>query len=280
MSKHALSRIYERYVALLEFEDETAQLSFIASLPTEKPVAKSGSIYTPQYVAGFFARYLQDNMTPRAFRNLRVIDPACGSGIFLRTLLEVQCNPLVPGTTLQTIREAFAATTGIDRDPNACEATFLSLALLHLVATGELPHELDIRNADAIFLSSRGELPRTAFGAVVANPPYVKRDYLSESEVRNIREFLGVKTKGRPDSYLAFVKLCLDAVTEGGFVCLVLPQTFLFAKNAAFLRRAIADECYVRCIVDLSAIRVFEGVNTYNVLLIVQKRFGVTGDEA
>jgi len=41
MSKHALSRIYERYVALLEF-DEDEQLSFISQLPSERGVPNQG----------------------------------------------------------------------------------------------------------------------------------------------------------------------------------------------------------------------------------------------
>jgi type I restriction-modification system DNA methylase subunit len=273
MSKHALSRIYERYVALLEFDDENeSQLSFIPPTPTERSTAKTGSVYTPQYVAGFFARYLRDNLTPRTFRALRTLDPACGSGIFLRTILELQCNPLFPETTLQTIKEAFASVTGIDRDPNACEATFLSLALLYLVATGSLPRRLDIRNADAIRLVQERKLSQESFGALVANPPYIKRDNLTAEDVRVISRFLGAQELGRIDSYLAFVKLCLDCVQDGGFVCLVLPQAFLFAKNAKFLRKLISSKFYIRCVVDLSSIEVFEGVGTYNVLLITQKR--------
>jgi len=279
MSKHALSRIYERYVSLLDFEaEDDSQLSFIAPTPSEKLNTKGGSVYTPQYVAGFFARYLQDNLTPRAFRNLRLLDPACGSGIFLRTLLEVQCNPLIPGTTLQTITAAFDAVTAIDRDPNACEATFLSLALLHLVATGNLPQKLDIRNKDAIALIQSKNLKVESFGAIIANPPYIKLDNLSESEVKVVNEYLGETNAGRADTYLAFVKLCTEAVAQGGFVCLVLPQTFLFAKNAASLRDQIASKFHIRCVIDLSSIRVFEGVGTYNILLIIQKRIAGSGD--
>jgi type I restriction-modification system DNA methylase subunit len=88
MSKHALSRIYERFVALLEFEDDVSgQLSFLPSIPLEKQPRKAGAVYTPQFIASFFVRYVRENVTPRMFRNVRFIDPACGSGIFARTLL-------------------------------------------------------------------------------------------------------------------------------------------------------------------------------------------------
>jgi type I restriction-modification system DNA methylase subunit len=150
MSKHALSRIYERYVTLLEFDEDDRQLSFIPQFPTERFSSRSGAIYTPLFVASFFARFLRDNVTPKTFRQMKTIDPACGSGIFLRTLLELQCNPLIPGTTPQTIHAAFQNTYGIDRDANACQATRLSLALLHLVATGTLPQTINVTKANGL----------------------------------------------------------------------------------------------------------------------------------
>jgi len=162
MSKHALSRIYEKYVALLrsdESDEGSSQLSLVRPLPKEMHQYKSGAIYTPQFVAGFFARFIRDNLTPRSFRELRTIDPACGSGLFLRNILELQCDPFAQGITPATITNAFSRTEGIDKDVNACEATRLSLALLHLIATGRLPpaHNLRITNEDAITTIMSGQ---------------------------------------------------------------------------------------------------------------------------
>lgn len=179
MSKHALSRIYEKYVALLrdrlDEPDTGRQLSFIAATPVEEPPVRTGAVYTPQFIAGFFARFIRKNTTPRRFRSLKTIDPACGSGIFLRTLLELQCDPLAPGITQATIETAFAQAEGIDKDPNACEATRLSLALLHLIATNRLPRATDLRifNRDAIAAALRSEVQRASFSVVLANPPYI-----------------------------------------------------------------------------------------------------------
>ncbi len=275
MSKHALSRIYERYVALLQPETEnssTEQLSFISPAPTDYAPARTGAVYTPQFVAGFFSRYVRDNVTPRAFRNLRIVDPACGSGIFLRTLLELQCNPTTPGTTLASIREAFRLAEGIDRDPNATAATRLSLALLHLVATGDLPNQLQIRTSNAIADANAGRIELRAYGAVMTNPPYIKLDFLSPADRETYREFMGGAYSGRLDAYIPFVKLCLEMAEVGGFVCMVLPQVFLNAVNAAPLRQAIVTDFDIRCLVDLSAVPVFEGVGAYSILLIVQRR--------
>lgn len=274
MSKHALSRIYERYVSLLkpDADSDPNQLHFINPTPAEQAPNRTGSVYTPQFIAGFFSRYIWHNTTPRRFRILRTIDPACGSGIFLRTLLELQCNPMIPGTTPATIHEAFGRTEGIDNDANAIEATRLSLALLHLVATGELPDDLQIKCGDAIAETVARNITLRTYGAIITNPPYIKYDHLSEATRALYKSYLGAEYAGRLDAYIPFVKLCLEAVEPDGFVCMVLPHAFLNSRNAAPLRRHISRDFDVRCLVDLSSVKVFEHVSTYNILLIVQRR--------
>jgi hypothetical protein len=274
MSKHALSRIYERYVTLLQ-QDETSadQLSFIAKPLAEQKNIKSGAIYTPQFIASFFARYIRENVTPRQFRSMKTVDPACGSGIFLRTILELQCNPFDPAITKQAIAEIFSNTLGVDRDVNAVEATRLSLSLLYLVSTGELPNALTVEHAEAVaaLRPVDGQVTRS-FDAILTNPPYIKLENLPPQDAELYRDYLGDKLKGRVDSYLAFVRLALDVLSPGGIVCFVLPQTFMNSSNGATFRKSIADECDVRCLIDLSAIDVFEGVGAYSILLILQKR--------
>jgi len=186
---------------------------------------------------------------------------------------------LTVGTTRQSIIKNFAGVQAIDRDPNACEATALSLALLHLVAVGVLPESFNVLRADAVGLALKEELSKASFGAVLANPPYVKLENLTPNEVRVYTSYLGDEAAGRIDSYIAFVKLCLELVASGGFVCLVLPQAFLLADNARFLRKRIAKSFNVRCLVDLSAVKVFKRLGIYTALLIVEKKRLLSVDE-
>ena len=176
ISKQALSRIYERYVSVLRDEGSPQQLELFASLPEEGRSTSLGEIYTPQYIARFFSRFLKENMSPRQFRQLTTIDPACGSGIFLRTLLELQCNPEETIDLEAAVDQAFSNVFGLDVDPNACFATTLSLALLHLVLRDSLPNDLHVFNKEA--LSYVNENPRlwTTFDVVITNPPYIKWD--------------------------------------------------------------------------------------------------------
>src|SRR5207248_901446 len=77
---------------------------------------------------------------------------------------------------------------------------------------------------------------------------------------------------GRPDLYLAILKRSVDALKPGGYGLFVLPETFLKADSARGMRRFLASSCWINCIVDLTAVPVFEGV--YTILLIFQKQNG------
>jgi len=271
ISKRALSRIYERYVAVLR-RDPSPQAT-LPSFPRRmiQDSDKSlGAVYTPQFIARFFTKYLREQMPPQAFRSLLAADPSCGSGIFLRNLLELQCDTDEVSATF--IGSAFGGALGIDIDGNACQAARLSLSLLHLVLTDRLPSQLNIVAAEAIdYFRSHRDLA-AAFDVVVANPPFVTTDAQSAEMRQRILEFTEGHSVGKRDLYLAFLLLGLEMLKPGGYGMFVLPQSFLFAESAAGIRKLIRDKCWVRCLADLSAVQVFENTGSYAVLIVFQKR--------
>lgn len=278
ISQHALSRIYEHYVSLLR-ETQTDQLTLLPTLPTETVERRTGAVYTPQFVARFFARYLRENLAPFVYKRLRSIDPACGSGIFLRTLLEVQCDPVLNGAGPEVVRQSFGNANGLDIDQNAVRAAQLSIALLHLAVLGELPQALPILPEDALAVGTDRPDWRGAFDVVVANPPFVAHDHLDEDTRQRVAHLLGEYGKGKNDLHLAFVKLGLDLLKPGGIGMFVLPHSFLFGNHAAGLRSLLAKTSWVRCLADLSAVRVFEDTAAYVILLIFEKRSEGAQDE-
>lgn len=274
ISKHALSRIYEHYVSILRIPN-TTQLSFLPSLAEERFEWKLGNVYTPEFIARFFARYLRARLPLRTFQRLRILDPSCGSGIFLRCLLELQNEALFDLRTTDSIRDTFANATGIDVDPNACHAAQLSLSLLSLTLAGEFPENLKIINEEALQHYLENPNFREVADVVVANPPYIKYE-AQPTEIQNrVLAVLGESGTGRPDLYLAMLKIGLDLLKPGGYGLFVLPEAFLKSDAARGLREVISREAFVECVVDLTAVRVFENVGVYTILLIFQKKSAV-----
>ena len=276
MSKHALSKIYEKYVSVMQ-RDEPIQFSMFPKEPEEDWNKKLGGIYTPHYIASFFARYLRSQLSNERFIRSSVMDPACGSGIFLRATMEQKI--LAGGGTLsRSDDDALEALMGVDIDENAVAASRLSLALLHLAVTGELPSAVPVRHGDSLDIFSPGSRHSRRFDAVMMNPPFIRTEHQTEAVREAIVKHIGFAAKGKLDTYLAFIALSVQALRPGGFGFFVVPQPLLTSDNLSKLRDWIREQAWVRVIADLSAIRVFRA-NVYVALLVVQRKDRLALDE-
>jgi len=283
ISKHALSKIYEHYVSTLRVVEST-QSSLFPEIPLEDLDRAYGSVYTPLFLARFFARIVERLRPHALFGDLKIIDPACGSGIFLRTLLELKLDPTVGAVVGQDVDSAFEKVYGIDRDQNACEAAKLSLSLLHLVLEGRYPNALNLLVGDALQLFEDGrnsefeDIALGTFDLVVANPPFVSVESQRATGIRErLASFLGPHSFGRSDLYLAFILLALRLLKPGGLGLFVVPQSFLVSSTAARMRRELVSATWIRALVDLSAIPVFQGVGAYVALIVFERKSDATG---
>jgi tRNA1(Val) A37 N6-methylase TrmN6 len=271
MSKHALSRIYEHYVSSLR-QPASIQGTLFLPLAEERLERSFGNVYTPEFIARFFARFLKKQLPLTSFQRLAVTDPACGSGIFLRTIIEAQQESLFLESTSETLRTLFQRVCGIDIDPNACQATRLSLALLALVLIDELPEQLRIVNNETLKYYIDNPTLRSSADVVVANPPFVRLEDLAADVRPRVEEVLADVSGGRVDLYLAVLKISIEMLKAGGYGLFVLPQNFLVSENAAGMRAFLSSQASIHCIVDLSDIQVFEDVSAYVILIIFQKK--------
>ena len=267
ISKHALSRIYEKYVSVLNVK-ESLQLNLFSTVPNpyEEINKSSGSYYTPQFIARFFSRYIEKYKPEIMNGDLKILEPSVGSGIFLRTLLENI-------TDVKSIKKAFLNITGVDKNNTACDATKLSLTLLYLVITGELPQkDINIINEDSLdYFSKNGDL---TYDLVISNPPFISYGLMTEEDRTKVKSFLSGYSYNKYDLYLSFIKIAIDSLNEDGIALFVLPNTFLVTDSAKLIRKYLTKECNILCLVDLSSIdyKIFGDAGVYPILLIFQKR--------
>jgi len=170
------------------------------------------------------------------------------------------------------VSRSFDSILALDVDETASQATRLSLALLHLVLTSDLPERVHVITADSIqYYQEHPEL-KDAFDAVIANPPFISIEMQTEEMRQRVAAFMGGEAQGRIDAYLAFLRLGLEMLKPGGYGLFVLPHSFLLTGNARAMRERLSSETWIRCLADLSAIRVFGNLGSYIMLLIFQKR--------
>jgi hypothetical protein len=153
---------------------------------------------------------------------------------------------------------------------NAVHATKLSLALLYLVIFQKLPESLDVTCDDALSWLGKPDA-KEMYDAIVTNPPFIAHDDLPGNVRKQVADILGTYGRGKNDLHLAFLKRALDTLKPDGIGLFVLPHSFLLGEHAAGMRNLIASTCWIHCLADLSAVRVFEATGIYVILLIFQK---------
>jgi SAM-dependent methyltransferase len=157
------------------------------------------AVITPEFV------------TSRGSRTIRVVDPACGDGRFLRAAAD---RLRMLGATV--------ACVGADLDASAVT-----------VARSGLP-EAEVLHADALALDWGAE----PFDLVIGNPPF-----LSQLAVATTRGGASGRGGGPyADVAAEFLALAGELVDpDGGRVALVLPQSMLASRDAAPIRTAIGE---------------------------------------
>src|SRR5712692_6249574 len=179
--------------------------------------------------------------TPHAdLAQLRVLDPACGSGNFLagaaQRLLafgERMGLPLEDRITLVQ-RNLW----GFDPDPISCSLAEMQLrTTINAICTSQddlraYPPSLHIHQADSLALP--WEEP--CVDLLVANPPYLA------AKNNDLSGYRFTQRRGQSDSYLLFLSLALQVVRTAGWIGLVLPDPILARANAARERARLLEE--------------------------------------
>ncbi|MEZ5322768.1 MAG: N-6 DNA methylase [Microthrixaceae bacterium] len=236
----------------------------LATAGSRRPV---GAFYTPAWAVHRLLDLTLEPLLasaaaegPEGLRRVRVLDPACGTGAFLdvvarrieRALCAVGVDPQEAAVHART-----RSVMGVDID---------SVALLRCREQLSVPGRTDepsVLHGDALLMwhpmppwSPAPEPPRDGpawadvvgpsgfapegFDLVVGNPPFLGQ--LRRLTARRSR--LGVEVRRRlaavagpyTDSAALFVLLGLGLLGPGGVLCLVQPQSFLAARDAAPVR--------------------------------------------
>ncbi len=219
---------------------------------------KVGAIYTPEHLADYLLAEL--NSAKPLERGMKVIDPCCGSGIFLvlayRKLIELElqarkAETLRP-TELRTILTE--SVFGVERDKEACHVAELSLILtmLHYILPPDLHrnklfqfpvlHNKQIFEADFFDDSSEFWRRGERFDWIIGNPPWIEPEkndkeehhvisWIYEAENRQKRPVAGNRVAE------AFSWRVTDLLKSDGYTGLILHATSLFNHESSKYRQ-------------------------------------------
>lgn len=237
----------------------------------------SGSYYTPKriverIVAGTLTVKLSECAGVRDASRLRILDMACGSGVFLLEAAKL----LVRFYLEHGLQEGEAANIaaaqvfGADISPDAVDVARLAFRI------ADLP-EPKLFVADAL-LDSRfrwhDALPEIfadgGFDVIVGNPPYGAAARLDAATKRALASACGVYA-GHGDLHYCFFERGLKLLKPGGLLGLLSSAYFLQASHAQKLRTLLSKESQIQTIIDCSGEELFPDAMIHCVVTIARK---------
>lgn len=225
-------------------------------------------------------------------QNVKVVDPACGSGAFLvyvfdYLLAENKRVASILGNNLFSSDDYIKSILqnniyGVDLNDESVEITKLSL-WLKTAQKGKKLTALDnnIKCGNSLINDSKVAGDKAfnwqeqfvdifesgGFDVVVGNPPYVD----SESMTKNIPEERSWLTtnyetaRGNWDLFVLFIQKGVDILKEGGYSSMIMPNKILSAPYAKALRQYVSTKHKLVGLTDVTKEGVFD-VDVYPVI--------------
>jgi hypothetical protein len=232
---------------------------------------------------------------------MRVVDPACGSGVFLVAAFDFlkseydRVNKKVAALRgkpdeldIEDVdREILSQNLyGVDVNEESVEITKLSL-WLKTARKGKKLDSLDhtIRVGDSLIEDSNfaylkhGFVWRKAFpeifaagggfDVVLGNPPYVRME-----RIKAMKPYLEGRfevVSDRADLYCYFYERGLRLLKPGGRLGFISSSTFFKTGSGAPLRSYLLKEATIETVTDFGDLQVFAGVTTYPAILTMRR---------
>ncbi len=274
-----LSSIYEQFLHIGKDEDESEADDKPEEVENEaSDPEKRGAHYTPEPLADYLVSEI--NAVKPLRLGMRVLDPCCGSGVFLvvafRRLVELECQRQKrTALNASELRELLETSIyAVERNPIACQIAGFSLilAMLSYVEPPELHQRKNFKFPTLVgnnlfpedFFNERGRFwPQVVspegkgikFDCIVGNPPWVELDK-DDPDAAHLLNW----SKSHADDYAlarartgeAFAWRVLDCLADGGTVGLILHAKTLTNDHLKVWRQKFFSGVQVRRVTNFA----------------------------
>lgn len=249
---------------------------------------EKGVVYTPPYLVHFLIDEAMPLESP--VENFKVLDPACGSGVFLVAAYQriIQWWRILNSwekPTLDDLKKLLRDNIyGIDKEHKAVRLTIfsLSLVLLDELSPKEIWEDLKFDNLklrgnlfeNDFFELIHNQKIEEKFDLVIGNPPFIE-DFTTPC-ARDIEKKQREKRVPIPNNQLAllFLEQSLTVCKDNGLLCLILPsEPLLYNYGSVEFRKYFLRICNVIQILDFTPLReiLFGSVNAATVAVFARR---------
>lgn len=244
--------------------------------------AKSGAYYTPTFLVDYIVREtVTESLGGKVDWNCKVLDPACGSGIFLveslRKMIE-KCIQETGGTKSnrrfkQVLSDIVTNNIfGIDKDKSAVQVAIFSiyLTLLDYQTPADIEHfkfpnllgtNLICANAfdsdDSAIRRIEAMVQGRPFDCIIGNPPWLRGGGRMDSTVKTFIKRNRESKFPIADNEIAqaFLVRGLEFATSSTLCAFVVTSKVLYNDNSKDFRASFLAETLVEKILELSSVR-------------------------
>ncbi|MFA5011260.1 MAG: N-6 DNA methylase [Ignavibacteria bacterium] len=179
---------------------------------------KTGSYYTPKLITDFLINHVSLILKTKY---LSILEPSAGDGVFVKSIFKHH-------DLYNRIKSLFAV------EINRKELDKLGKEIIS--------KRLKLINED--FLKFQKDSKKT-FSLVVGNPPYIKKKFLTQKQIRLCEEIHNdslLSNHKINNIWTAFLVRCIKFVDDIGILALILPSEFMQVKFSTELRALILKE--------------------------------------
>lgn len=229
--KRVIAMIDEEEWSALDIDVKGAAFEGLLERAASEGKKGAGQYFTPRVLIQSIVRVMKPD--PRANRDFKICDPACGTGGFLvaayEWLLEETKGVLERHEARRIKNQTYYGQDLVPRPRR--------LALMNLYLHGVEPH---IYLGDAIYESDRGE----RYDVVLTNPPFGTKGANQAPE----REDFTIETSNKQ---LNFVQHVVTTLKPGGRAAMVLPDNCLFEGKAGEVFELLVQDCNLHTVLRL-----------------------------
>lgn len=314
ISVNILGHIFEQ--SLTDLEEMNASINETEFDKKKSKRKKDGVFYTPEYITRYIVENtlgklceekkaslgltgIEEPQNPKKLTkaeketlaklyeyrdwllNLKILDPACGSGAFLNQALEflIREHKHVDDYRRAYENEALSLYDietnilehnlyGVDINEDAVEIAKLSLWL----RTAHRGRELANLSDKIVCANSLLDMPFEAesFDVVIGNPPYVRQEMIKELKPQ-LQERYKVFS-GTADLYVYFYELAIRLLKPNALTGFICSNKFFRAKYGENLRELILNSMTIEEIADFNGVKIFEDATVDSAITIFKKQ--------
>lgn len=212
-----------------------------------------GQFFTPHPIVSFMVNFIRPEI------NQKVLDPACGTGGFLRQVIAYMRNKFDQEHDIDSyIKNKIF---GIEINPNISR-----IANLRFIFEGSDATNVMCYNTLSKYIKDENKADRksivpfemNAYDLILTNPPFGTQGKITDKKILasfelghkwTINKTSTLQSGQAPD--ILFIERCIELLKEGGKLGIVLPDGDLENPSLKYVRTYILDKCKLIAVIKL-----------------------------